>query len=82
MRAMQGHPEVSRLWEKHIDRIIRKNGFKPKTHEPCLYVGYIEGERCIFKRQVDDFALATSKTETAHKVFDLIDDVLTRMPMK
>jgi hypothetical protein len=23
MGAMQGHPESSRLWEKHIDQIIR-----------------------------------------------------------
>jgi hypothetical protein len=52
MRAMQGHPESSRLWEKHIDRIIRKHGFKPTIHEPCLYIGYVRGERCIFKRQV------------------------------
>jgi hypothetical protein len=41
MRAMQGHPESSRLWEKHIDRIIKKRGFKPTVHKPCLYLGYI-----------------------------------------
>jgi hypothetical protein len=80
-RAMQGHPESSRLWEKHIDRIIKKYGFKPTVHEPCLYLGYIRGERCIFKRQVDDFALATQSEETAHHFFDLLDDELT-MPMK
>jgi hypothetical protein len=81
MRAMQGHSESSRLWEKHIDRIIRKYDFQPTVHEPCLYSGVIDGERCIFKRQVDDFALATAKAETAHKFFDMIDDELT-MPMK
>jgi hypothetical protein len=59
MRVMQGHPESSRLWEKHIDKIIRKYDFKPTVHEPCLYIGYVRGERCIFKRQVDDFAIAT-----------------------
>jgi hypothetical protein len=81
MRAMQGHPESSRLWEKHIDRIIRKYGFKPTVHEPCLYLGEVRGERCIFKRQVDDFALATEHEETAHHFFDILDDELT-MPMK
>jgi hypothetical protein len=81
MRAMQGHPESSRLWEKHIDRIIRKYDFKPTVHEPCLYVGEVRGERCIFKRQVDDFAIATANEETAHYFFDLLDDELT-MPMK
>ena len=78
---MQGHPEASRLWEKHIDKIVRELGFKPTTHEPCIYEGYIRGERCIFKRQVDDFALATQNPETAHEFFDLIDDKL-KMPMK
>jgi hypothetical protein len=81
MRAMQGHPESPRLWEKHCDGIIRGFGFTPTVHEPCLYVGEIDGERCLFKRQVDDFAVATTKVETAHKLFDLFDDQLT-MPMK
>jgi KUP system potassium uptake protein len=81
MRAMQGHQESSRLWEKHCDKIVKKLGFKPTVHEPCLYEGSIDGERCIFKRQVDDFALATNRPETAHKFFDLFDDELT-MPMK
>ena len=80
-RAMQGHPEASRLWEKHIDKIVRELKFKPTTHEPCIYEGYIRGERCIFKRQVDDFALATQRPEIAHEFFDLIDDRL-KMPMK
>jgi hypothetical protein len=56
-------------------------GFKPTVHEPCLYEGTINGERCVFKRQVDDFALATALPEIAHKFFDLFDDELT-MPMK
>jgi hypothetical protein len=44
MRAMQCHPESSRFWEKHINRIIPKYGFKPTVHEPCLYLGeVIEG---------------------------------------
>jgi hypothetical protein len=63
MRAMQGHPESPRLWEKHGDGIIRSFGFTPTVHEPCLYVGEIEGERCLFKRQVDDFAVATTDNE-------------------
>lgn len=81
MQAMQGHPESSRLWKKHIDRIIKKHGFKPTVHEPCLYLGFVQGERCIFKRQVDDFALATASEETAHHFLHLLDNKLT-MPMK
>jgi hypothetical protein len=81
MRAMQGHPESSRLWEKHCDKFIRSIGFTPTIHEPCLYVGEIDGEKCIFKRQVDDFAIACKSAETAHKFYDMIDDHLS-MPIK
>ena len=31
----------------------------------------IDGERCIFKRQVNDFAIATKNENTAHKVFEM-----------
>ncbi|KAL9178443.1 hypothetical protein ACHAXT_003773 [Thalassiosira profunda] len=36
IRAMQGHPEAPRLWEKHADGILRKLDLRPTTHEPCL----------------------------------------------
>jgi hypothetical protein len=56
--AMQGHPESPRLWEKHVDQILRELGLTPTVHKPCLYSGTINGNRIIFKRQVDDFAIA------------------------
>jgi hypothetical protein len=46
-----------------------------------LYQGKVRGERSIFKRQVDDFAIATANEETAHYFLDMLDDELT-MPMK
>lgn len=81
LRAMQGHPESPRLWEKHIDKILRDIGLVPTIHEPCLYSGVINGERVLFKRQVDDFACAASCAATCHLVFDLIDDHLL-LPLK
>eukprot|EP00985_Skeletonema_marinoi_P013590 scaffold6767_cov108-Skeletonema_marinoi.AAC.5 len=36
-----------RLWEKHIDKILRRIDFTPTTHEPCVYSGIIEGERVL-----------------------------------
>ena len=80
-RAMQGHPESPRLWEKHADKILRGIGLVPTTHEPCLYSGTILGNRVLFKRQVDDFAVATTDKRTADHLFDLIDDRLS-MPLK
>jgi hypothetical protein len=80
--AMQGHPESPRLWEKHIDKILhRKLHFKPTIHEPCLYSGIFDGFCILFKRQVDDFAVAASTNALADAIFDAIDGVL-QMPMR
>jgi hypothetical protein len=46
--AMQGHPELPRLWEKHADAILCELGLTPTVHEPCLYSGVIYGNRVIF----------------------------------
>ena len=71
---MQGHPESPRLWERHIDRILRELGLTPTTHEPCLYSGLIYGQRVLFMRQVDDFAVAAPSESIANILFDMIDD--------
>jgi hypothetical protein len=34
--AMQGHPESTRLWEKHADQILQDIGLSPTIHKPCL----------------------------------------------
>jgi hypothetical protein len=56
--ALQGHPEAPRLWEKHIVKILANMGFKSTTHEKCIYQKTIDGEKVLFLRQVDDFAVA------------------------
>jgi hypothetical protein len=81
LSAMQGHPESPRLWEKHADAILRSLGLTPTTHEPCLYSGMIDGNRVIFKRQVDDFAIATADEKTADILLDMLDDKLS-IPLK
>jgi hypothetical protein len=82
LSAMQGHPESPRLWEKHADAILLQGlGLTPTTHEPCLYSGTVAGKRIIFKRQVDNFAIATADEKTADILLDLIDDKLS-IPLK
>ncbi|KAL7525100.1 hypothetical protein ACHAWF_001213, partial [Thalassiosira exigua] len=83
LRAMQGHAEAPRLWEKYADAIMRckKIGLVPTTHEPCLYSGLIEGEHVLFKRQVDDSEVAARTERTAIIIFDLIEEALT-FPLK
>jgi len=78
---MQGHPESPRLWEKHADAILQDLGLTPTIHEPCLYSGMIAGQRVIFMRQVDDFAIAAPDEHTANILLDMIDDHL-KIPLK
>ena len=78
---MQGHPESSRLWEKHTDGILRDIGLTPTVHEPCLYSGSINNQRVLLMRQVDDFAIACHDEQTAHMLLDIIDDHLS-IPLK
>jgi hypothetical protein len=81
LSAMQGHPESPRLWEKHADAILRELGLTPTIHEPCLYSGVINGNRVIFMRQVDDFAIGAPDAHTADVLLDLLDKRLT-IPIK
>ena len=71
--AIQGHPESPRLWEKHIDNILRELGLKPATHEPCFYSGVFNGERVLFLRQVDDFAVAAADQDIAKNLITAIN---------
>jgi hypothetical protein len=74
--AIQGHPELPRLWEKHIDKILQELGLRPTTHEPCLYSSEINGQRILFLRQVDDFAVASSQRCYAEQLIDSINNKL------
>jgi len=72
--AIQGHPESPRLWEKHIDKILRDLGLQPTTHEPCLYSGIFNDSKLYFLRQVDDFAVASTHKQTAMALISAIND--------
>jgi hypothetical protein len=43
LSAMQGHPESPHLLKKQADAILRELGITPTVHEPCLYLGTING---------------------------------------
>ncbi len=81
LSAMQGHPELPRLWKKHADAILQELGLTPTTHEPCLYFGIIDGKSIIFMRQVDNFAIAAPDAHTADVLIDMLDDKLS-IPLK
>ena len=72
-KALQGHPESSRLWAQHMDRILKeKFHLKPTTHEGCLYQGKYKNEEILFLRQVGDFSVASKYEQMA---IDLIHDI-------
>ena len=74
LRALQGHPESGRLWEIHINKILRSPelNFKSTTHDRTIYTTVFEGEKVYLLRQVDDFALACSNQDIADKIYDII----------
>jgi hypothetical protein len=81
LSAMQGHPESPPMWEKYADAILCELGLMPMVHEPCLYLGTINGTRIVFMHQVDDFAIAAPDQCTTDILLDMLDDRLT-MPVK
>ena len=68
--ALQGHPELPRLWETHIHGIIvDKLRFVPTTHEKCLYSRRdpVTDSLEMILRQVDDFSVSAA-TQAACQV--------------
>jgi dUTP pyrophosphatase len=76
-KAIQGHPESPRLWEKHIDLILRDMGFTPTRHEPCLYRGSVDNNMVLFLRQVDDFSVSPISEELCGKLIAHINSKMT-----
>ena len=77
-KALQGHPEAGRLWEKHITSfLVDKLNFKNTVHEKNLYIGTIDNELVIVCRQVDDFSVGAKSKTTADKLIALINDFAT-----
>lgn len=75
-KAMQGHPESPRLWERKINGILTDMGFIATAHEPCLYHGTVGGKPAMVLRMVDDFAIGCADETTANLVMDGIDKQL------
>ena len=77
-KALQGHPESSRLWAIHMDKILRETfNLKPTTHEGCLYSGKYKNQDILFLRQVDDFAVAATDEQTCIDLISEIDQHMT-----
>jgi hypothetical protein len=78
LHALQGHPEAARLWEAHINAILKdpEFNFKVTTHEKNIYHATIKGVPVLLCRQVDDFAIATPDPEIACHIYERIGQKL------
>ena len=61
LHTLQGHPELGKLWESHINSML----FSPKlnikciTHDHTIYSTTFRGVKVLLLRQVDNFAPAS-----------------------
>ena len=77
-RALQGSPESGRLWEEHCNRTLMNEplNFETTTHDKTIYHTTYKGEKIYLLRQVDDFALACDKEDTAKEIYSIIGSKL------
>jgi hypothetical protein len=45
--ALQGHPESGALWERFVNKVLHRHGFKSTTHERSLYHGTNDGWKML-----------------------------------
>ena len=81
LKALQGHPESGRLWERHISGILKEIGFISTTHDKTIYrmeYSHKDGKKewIYMLRQVDDFALACKEEDIAKDIYDRIGKAL------
>jgi hypothetical protein len=70
--ALQGHPESGALWERFINKVLHRHGFKSTTHERSLYHGTYDGWKMLISRQVDDLAIGCRNVESIRKLVAVI----------
>ena len=75
-KALQGHPESPRLWDKHISKmLIEELGFIATVHEPCLYYKRDANNNItLILRQVDDFLVANESNIECDWIGQMIQD--------
>jgi hypothetical protein len=78
-KALQGHPESPRLWDKYISKMITEElGFTSTVHEPCLYYKRDDDDNLtLILRQVDDFLVANKDSKECDRIGALIQEKMT-----
>ena len=76
LKALQGHPESPRLWDKHMSKmLIQELGVKATVHEPCLYYKRDDNNNItLILRQVDDFLVSNKSSAEYDRIGKQIQD--------
>ena len=74
LRALQGHPESGKLWERHINNILMgpELNFKHTTHDRTIYQTTYNGNKVMLLRMVDDLLLSCEHEDTAREIYSKI----------
>ena len=67
LRALQGHPESGKLWERHINNILMSPtlNFKHTTHDHTIYQTTFKSNKVLLFQMVDDLLVQCEHEDTA-----------------
>jgi hypothetical protein len=69
----KGHPESGARWEKFVNAIIARHGFKSTTHERSLYQGTNKGHRMLICRHL--MIVLSDACEYINAIKDLVQAI-------
>ena len=74
LRALQGHPESGKLWERHINNILLGPAldFMHTTHDRTIYQTTFNGNKVLLLSMVDDLLIQCEHEDTAKAIYKLI----------
>jgi hypothetical protein len=76
LKGLYGLKQSGRLWNRQIDALLRKIGFKRSQADPCLYIKtYDNNERMILGLYVDDCLIAYDQEWQMKEVLDQLKEV-------
>ena len=63
IKALYGLPESGRLFNKHLDKMLKSKGYRPLDCDPCIYIKICADGKIIIAVYVDDMAAFATSDE-------------------
>lgn len=67
-RSIYGLRQSARCWNRRLDEVLLKSGFKAAVADPCLYVGNSGNTKVFLVVYVDDILVASTNESELEKV--------------